>query len=47
MTTVTAKPKLVEEQRDQRDFLDEIAELLPAEQRPPVVSRHGSFAPIA
>ena len=34
MTTITAKPKLVEEQSSERDFIDEIAELLPAEQRP-------------
>jgi hypothetical protein len=34
MTTVTAKPKLVEEQSSERDFIDEIAELLPTEQRP-------------
>jgi hypothetical protein len=34
MTTLTAKPKLVEEQSTERDFIDEIAELLPAEQRP-------------
>jgi hypothetical protein len=34
MTTVTAKPTLVEKQNGESDFVDEIAELLPAEQRP-------------
>ena len=34
MTAITAKPKLVEEQSSERDFIDEIAELLPDEQRP-------------
>jgi hypothetical protein len=34
MTTVSAKPAPVEKQNGECDFLDEIAELLPAEQRP-------------
>jgi hypothetical protein len=34
MTTVSAKPALVETQNGECDFIDEIAELLPAEQRP-------------
>ena len=34
MTTVTATPKLAEEERHDGDFIDEIAELLPAQQRP-------------
>jgi len=34
MTTVTAKPTLVERQNGESDFIDEIAELLPEEQRP-------------
>jgi len=31
---VNAQPKLVEEQSAEADFIDDIAELLPAEQRP-------------
>ncbi len=34
MTPMTAKPQLVEEQSGENDFIDEIARLLPAEQRP-------------
>lgn len=33
MTAITAKPQLVAEQSSEHDFIDEIAELLPAEQR--------------
>ena len=31
---MNAQPKLVEEQSAESDFIDDIAELLPAEQRP-------------
>jgi len=34
MTTVTAKPTLAERQNGECDFIDDIAELLPEEQRP-------------
>lgn len=34
MTATTGKPELVDEGRDESDFIDEIAELLPADQRP-------------